>query len=180
LSGRPAARFFAASLALALALVSATPAVACSPPPPRTFRQALAEAKHVFIFRLDEAAYEDAAQDKAVYTPPAKGRIRLVQTLYGNPTHIRNIRYFVGWCGGLQLSVGHHYLVATREGTDTLFLEPSDGSILDVEGLIDPESKDRTLHTFVVQQVIRAIYRKRPLPTGFPSPYLRRRTVPHS
>jgi hypothetical protein len=155
-----------------------TPALACSLPPPKPFRQSLAEAKHVFIFRLDEAVYQEPEPDRAIFTPPVKGRIRLVQTLKGNPTHIKNIGYWIGWCGGLQMSVGHHYLVATREGTDTLYLAPSDRSILDVEGLIDPQDKALTLRTSVVAHVIRAIYRKRPLPLDFPRRDLARRTVP--
>jgi hypothetical protein len=163
---------------LTVALLAPTAAFGCSiPSPPPTFRSALTDATAVFVFRLDKAEYKRDNYGSGARTSWVEGRIRLIQNLYGDPVQYRRIRFPTHWCGGVNLVVGHHYLIATRQAGDTIELASSDGSILDIEGFYDPSRKGRNLRSFLIRPVTQALYGIRPLPEDYPPSLIAGRTV---
>lgn len=165
--------------AIAVAFVAALAgnANACQFPTPTTFKEALTSATSVFVFRLDQAEYKRKNFGPNVHTSWVEGRISLVQNLYGNPISLKYIKYYSGWCGGVNLVVGHHYLIATSATGDTIQLELDDQSLYDIEGFYDPSDKRRSLRSFVVQPVVQAAYGKNPLPENFPPREIAGRTT---
>ena len=152
-------------------------AVACSYSEPPTFRESLAGASSVFIFRLDNAQYRKESHGGRAYSAWVEGDIALVQNLYGDPTEYKTIKFSTYWCGGVNLVVGHHYLIATDAAGDTIQLVDADGSIFDVEGFYNPTQKKRNLRSHLILPVIQAIYGVKPLPEGFPDSFIAGRTV---
>lgn len=150
---------------------------ACQYPTPQPFEKALASATSVFVFRLDEAQYKREDFGSGAHTSWVEGRISLIQNLYGNPVGLKKIEYDSGWCGGVNMIVGHHYLIATNASGDIIQLEPADESLYDIEGFYDPSEKKRSLRSFLVRPVIQAIYANRPLPARFPPEEIAGRTT---
>lgn len=165
------------AIAIVLATMFTDRANACQVPVPRTFKEALAPATSVFVFRLDEAKFKRENLGPVAYASWVEGRISLVQNLYGNPISLKYIKYYSGWCGGVNLVVGHHYLIATSATGDTIQLELDDQSLYDIEGFYDPSDKRRSLRSFVVQPVVQAVYGKKPLPENFPPREIAGRTT---
>ncbi|WP_305803980.1 hypothetical protein [Stenotrophomonas sp. YIM B06876] len=168
-------------LILVLCLVSATPAaLACLPPPPsaRTFADALKTSTSTFVFRLDSATYVRQQLGSSVYTEWVDGEITVIQTLHGNPTGYRTLRFYSGWCGGVNLVVGHHYLIATHARGPRIELDFDDPSLFDLDGFYDPARKQRNLRSVFVLPVIQALYAGKPLPVPFPPTNIAARTVP--
>lgn len=150
---------------------------ACSYPEPPTFQEALSSATSVFVFRLDEARYKRISHGPAAHSAWVEGKIRLVQNLYGNPIDLRIIKYSTFWCGGVDLVVGHHYLIATNASGDTIQLAASDASLYDIEGFYYPHNKAWSLRSLFVFPVIQSIYGIKPLPKDFPPRDIAARTV---
>jgi len=147
------------------------------PSDPPTFRSALEVAKAVFVFRLDKAEYRRDNYGSGAYTSWVDGEIRIIQNLYGDPVQYTKVRFPTHWCGGVNLVVGHHYLIATNQAGDTIELASSDGSVLDIEGFYDPSRKERNLRSFLIRPVTQAIYGIRPLPDDYPPSLIAGRTV---
>jgi len=103
--------------------------------------------------------------------------IKPLQDLKGDSSNFRTIRFRTAWCGGVNLAVGNHYLVATDSTTDAIELKSSDGSILDVEGFYDPNRKEQSLRSPVLRPVVDFLRHGTQLPEGFPSDYLIGRTI---
>ena len=170
-------RNIAVVLSFTLALLPET-AFACSfSEPPPSFRSALSDATSVFVFRLDKAEYKRKDYGDGLYTSWVEGNIRLVQNLYGKSIQYKSIKFTTHWCGGIDLVVGHHYLIATKESGDTIGLASSDGSVLDIEGFYDPNRKARNLRSFLILPVIQAVYGVKPLPENFLPSTIAGRTV---
>lgn len=150
---------------------------ACQVPVPTTFKEALTSATSVFVFRLDQAEYKRENFGPDAHTSWEEGRISLVQNLYGNPVGIKKITYYSGSCGGVNLVVGHHYLIATNASGDTIRLESADESLYDIENFYDPSNKERSLRSFLVRPVTQAIYGIKPLPDNFPPEEIAGRTT---
>jgi hypothetical protein len=162
---------------LSLALLPVT-ASACSYPPPPSFSSALKGSTNAFVFRLDRAEYKrtDLGAGGA-QTGWVEGKVTLIQNLHGDSSRYKNIRFSTFWCGGVNLVVGHHYLIVTNAKGDTIQLAPADGSVLDVDGLYDPNNKKRNLKLPQILPVIRAIYAGEKLPQGYLPRALAARTV---
>lgn len=168
------------TILIAIAIVFAVLPVAagaCSYPEPPTFRSALSTATDVFIFRLDRAEYKRQELGSGAFTAWVDGEINPIQNLYGDSTKYRKIKFYSGWCGGVDLVVGHHYLIATNALGDTIELASADGSILDIDGFYDPSRKKEALRSPLILPVIRAVYGVSPLPDDFPSSFIAGRTV---
>ena len=171
-------RTITAILLFASIMLLPAPGVACTlSEPPVSFRSALSGATAVFVFRLDQAEYKRQGSVDGPYTAWVEGRIHLVQNLYGNPVSYRRITFYTDWCGGIDLVVGHHYLIATSQSGDTIELARADGSVLDIEGFYNPGQKSRNLRSFLLLPVIRAKYGVAPLPESFPPLAIANRTV---
>ena len=152
-------------------------ASACSDPEPPTLRSALKQSRAVFVFRLDRAEYLRTELGSGAYMAHVDGVIKPLQDLKGDSRGYRKIRFRSAWCGGVNLVVGHHYLIATDSKTDTIELKSSDGSILDIEGHYNPSRKDHILMSPVLRPVVDFLRNGKPLPQGFPSDRLLERTI---
>jgi len=106
-----------------------------------------------------------------------KGIIKPLQDLKGASRGFRAIRFRTAWCGGVNLVVGHHYLIATDSTTDTIELKSGDGSILDIEGFYDSSRKQQSLRSPVLRPVVEFLRQGTQLPDGFPPDYLLGRTI---
>ncbi len=116
--------------ALALAILAALPggASACMTPETPPFRQELARARNVFVFRLTSLRLAD-------YSPGSRkisGTIEIIRSLKGNSGAFRQLAYSSPWCYGLKLEVGHYYVAATTQHGPILQLVRGDRSIMDV------------------------------------------------
>lgn len=145
-------------------------AFACSYPEPPSFRDALRTATSVFVFRLERAEFRREKLGASTVMDSVEGDLTLLQTLYGNPTSYKHLRYYSAWCGGVNLVVGHSYLMVTRAHGDTIELTSADKSVVDIEGFYDELDKKGSLHSPLILPVIQAKYGVRPLPKDFPSP----------
>lgn len=101
-----------------------------------------------------------------------EGEMTLLQTLYGNPVGYKRLRYYSGWCGGVNLVVGHSYLIATNAHGATIELVAADQSIIDIEGFYDERRKKELLRSPLILPVIQAKYGKKPLPEEFPPAFI--------
>ena len=153
------------------------PALACSYPEPPTIRSVLSKASSVFIFRLDHATYKRTEFGGGAHTAWVEGSIKLIHNLYGDPTRYRSIKFSTGWCGGVNLVVGHHYLIATNELGSEIKLGLSDGTVLDIEGYYNASRKKESVRSIVVWPVFKAIYGVEPLPASFPPRFIAERTT---
>jgi hypothetical protein len=116
------------ALAVVIAgLVASGSARACSEPDVPTFKQSLDSARSVFVFRLVSLGLTDKSQGSR----ESAGRIEIVRPLKGAP-QFQYLSHNAVWCGGLRLSVGHYYLVASRQDGRVLRLERGDRSIVDI------------------------------------------------
>lgn len=147
---------------------ASTSASACSYPDPPSFREVLKNSTSVFVFRLERAEFRREMLGASAVMDSIEGEVTLLQTLYGNPTGCRRLRYYSGWCGGVNLVVGHSYLIVTRARGDTIELTSADQSIIDIEGFYDERNKKDSLRSPLIFPVIQAKYGVRPLPEDFP------------
>ena len=102
-------------------------ALACSEPDVPTFRQSFSRANNVVVFRLVSLGLTDTKEDSR----RLGGKVEPIRALKGT----NDFRYLVHDavdCGGLNLKVGHYYLVATNQSGRVLNLVRGDKSILDV------------------------------------------------
>ncbi len=97
-------------------------ASACQYPVPPTLESALKQATSVFIFQLVRADYHRTELGSGAYMAEVEGRIRPLQELLGDSRGYKKIVFETGWCGGVTLVVGRHYLIATNSKTDTIEL----------------------------------------------------------
>ncbi len=165
-----------AAMALSIALLPAV-SEACSYPSPPSFKSALKGAKNVFVFRLVKAEYKQQDLGGRAYSAWIEGEIKPAQNLYGNPSGYKRIKFSTFWCGGVNLVVGHHYLIATNASGSDIELVSADGSILDIDDFYNPADKRANLRSRVILPVIKAIYGIEPLPASFPPSEIAARTV---
>ena len=160
-------------LGISLACVPMS-ADACSYPEPPTFRSALKRATAVFVFRLDETRYHE--EGSTVLRVWAEGKITPVQHLFGDGSRYKHLTFHSTWCGGLNLVVGHHYLIATDARGDTIALAAADASLLDLDGFYDPRKPKENLRRPEILPIIQAIYGIKPLPDSYPPAWIAGRT----
>ena len=159
------AMFFAGALALPL------PVLACSYPEPVPFKEAIENASSIFIFRLESAEVRRKNHDDGSYAEWIEGRIRVAQTLKGESSPFKSIRFSTSWCGGVRLDVGHYFLVVTDSVGAEIKLSPADQSIIDVTTYFDESRLDLSARTDLLRPIHDFLSGK-PLPENFPSPYV--------
>jgi hypothetical protein len=114
-----------AACLLAITILSAGPAAACSNPPEPDFVARLDAASSVFVVRLVSLA--DVAPDSREIV----GEIELTYALMGEPA-FRRITFDDSHCGGLRPVVGRYFLVATTQAGEQLSLRAGDDAIIDL------------------------------------------------
>jgi hypothetical protein len=167
------------TLAVIATLLTLLPssAFSCDYPEPPSFGSALKGAKNVFIFRLDNAQYKRHELGNGAYAAWVEGTISPIQNLFGDPTRYKRIKFSTFWCGGVNLVVGHHYLIATSANGSNIELVSADGSLLDIDDFYNPAKKKANLRSPMILPVIKAIYGIAPLPANFPPRDVAARTV---
>jgi hypothetical protein len=103
-------------------------ASACVEPETTTFRQELARAQNVFVFRLTSLRLADPAPGSRKLS----AAIEVLRNLKGNGNSFRQLAYSSPWCYGLRLEVGHYYVAATTQKGPTLRLIRGDRSVMDI------------------------------------------------
>ena len=115
-------------LAIAIAASAfANPSWACVEPDTPTFRNSLDSAESVVVVRLISLGLANTSQNSR----DLAGKLQTVHVLKGSPK-FQLLRHQAVWCGGLNLQVGHYYLVATRQSGNVLRLQRGDRSIVDI------------------------------------------------
>ena len=120
------------------ALAFSPAALACWAPETPTFRQELAEAKHVFIFQLTSLELVQPGNSLRV-----TGKFALQRTLKGDGKRFRYFQYTAYPCHGLRLIVGNYYIVATSQNGAVLDLARGDRSIMDLRDHFSSSNRDR-------------------------------------
>ena len=166
-----------ASLLLACLMGFPGFASACQYPVPPTLDSALKQATSVFMFQLVRADYHRTELGSGVYMAEVEGRIRPLQDLLGDSSGYRKIVFETGWCGGVTLVVGRHYLIATNSKTDTIQLMPEDGSILDIELIYSRPYSDAELRNSPLAPIVAFLREGKPLPPDFPPAWMLEHTI---
>jgi hypothetical protein len=119
-------RCHAVAAAILLAFVVGR-AEACVDPELPSYREELASARHVFVFRLLSLRLVDRAEGERAVV----GEIETVRALKGQ-SHFTTIAWTQGNCGQLVLQVGGYYAAATKQSGSVLKPVRGENSILDV------------------------------------------------
>ena len=125
---------------LILAIVIATsgftnPSWACVEPETPTLRTSLDSAESVVVVRLMSLGLANTSQNSR----DLAGKLQTIRVLKGSP-QFQLLRHQAVPCGGLNLQVGHYYLVATRQSGNVLRLQRGDRSIVDISDDYAPSS----------------------------------------
>lgn len=137
---------FIALIAFIMLAVSARPeaAPACTFPPPPEFAKIAPTAARIFVFRVmglkvrEQSLQMDDGGENTYIGVDAD--ILVQKTLAGDTANITLLRFHNGACGGVNLIIGHHYLMATNQLDATIDLAPGDRSLGDIEQQYDPDS----------------------------------------
>ncbi len=154
-----------------LAGVLPLPVLACSYPEPVPFKEAIANASSIFIFRLESAEVRRQNFDDGSYDEWIEGRIRVAQTLRGDSSPFKSIHFSTRQCAGVRLDMGHYFLVVTDSDGTEIKLSPADQSIIDVTTSFNESRLDVSAHTDLLRPIHDFLSGK-PLPENFPSPYV--------
>ena len=115
-------------LAIAIATSGFTsPSLACVEPKTPTFRSSLDTADTVVVVRLMSLGLANTSQNSR----DLAGKLQTIRVLKGSP-HFQLLRHEALPCGGLNLQVGHYYLVATQQSGNVLRLQHGDQSAVDI------------------------------------------------
>ena len=150
-------RFPIAVAIVAVGLSFAPNALACTGPPPPTFKEVFPNAKHVFIFRLDSVESQRMRPSFGMAPGNAVGHFTIIRTFRGAPTY-KKISFSTDICGGNRFDVGHYFLVAVSGAGDTIEMKWHDETVVDIS--TDVKARPVSLY--------RAL-RRNILPPGFPS-----------
>jgi hypothetical protein len=157
----PISRFL---LAAVLSLAPAGAALACAEPPKATFKDIVSTAPTIFTFQVTSAFYVHKPLGGTTYTEYVVGNIRVVDTLKGDASSFKLIRYNFRGCGSTRISVGQLYLAATSQAGPLLQLGGMDQAILDLTLDFYHESHKRSPAVDVVRNIIGGA----PVPDDFP------------
>ena len=125
-----------------IALSLSSSAFACSDPNEPSFLSSLENAENVFVFRVTSLHMIDRRH--TTKSNVIAGPIEVIKTIKGKPSFQR-VAYQDIRCGGIQLIVGHYYMVATRQSGATLAFVRGDNSVLDVSPEFDPWNRGRAV-----------------------------------
>jgi len=131
------------SLLLALACMVPLHSInACEYPPPPEFAKIAPTAARILVFRvMGLKVREQLVQGEggnATYAIWSEADILVQKTLKGESSNLSSVRFYNGYCGGVNLTIGHHYLIATNQTGETIELAPDDKSLGDIDPLYDP------------------------------------------
>jgi len=150
------------TLLIAIATISlCMPVWACVEPDVPSFKASLDSAETVVILRILSTGLIDREQN----TRDTAGQIEVIRTLRGE-SQFRYFRHDAVWCGGLRLSVGRYYLVATNQSGPVLTLMRGDRSIVDISedySRTYPEKPPEQLWQTQIENYLEG----RPLPKNF-------------
>ena len=147
-----------------LGLGPAGAAAACADPPRATFREIVATAPTIFTFQLTSAYYIHKPLGGGGYTEYVVGVIRVVDSLKGNATSFKTVKYSFRSCGATRMSVGQLYLAATSQTGPVLELWGTDQAVLDLTLDFYHETTKRSPAVDIVKRIVRGS----PVPEGFP------------
>ena len=151
-----------------LLLAPTSPAAeACSYTEPPTLEEVVAQAEHVFVFRLMSAAYMREASEACgdCYSDWVEGKIAPLVTVKGEEPSTRSLRWLPQLCGGHRFDVGELYVAFASTNEPEIHLSPAERSIVFVSerlGLHDLETQP-----FIVD--LRRSLEQGRLPRGFPT-----------
>ena len=151
-------------LAIAVAIAAIgfiAPSRACVEPETPTLRASLDSATSVVVVRLISLGLADTSQN----SHDLAGKLQIIRALKGSP-QFQLLRHEAVPCGGLNLQVGHYYLVATRQTGSILRLQRGDRSIVDISedyALTSPPKRTAQLWQTHFSDYIAG----RPLPKAF-------------
>ena len=115
---------------------------ACEYPPPPEFARVAPTAARMFVFRvMGLKVREQSVQNDngtTTYSIWTEADILVQKTLKGESSNITSVRFYNGYCGGVNLTIGHHYLIATNQVGEIIELAPDDKSLGDIDPLYDP------------------------------------------
>ena len=118
-----------------VALALSGGAEACTDPREPSFLASLETGTSVFVFRVTSLRMIDRRAD---FNPNViSGPIEIVRTIKGTPP-FKRVAYQDISCGGIQLIVGHYYIVTTRQSASVIAFVRGDNSVLDVSNEFDP------------------------------------------
>ena len=125
---------------------------ACEYPTPPDFSKVAPTAVRIFVFRvmrLNVREQSVTGSDGHVnYFVGADADVLVQRTFRGETSNISTIRFYNGVCGGVNLIIGHHYLIATNQTAEVIELAPADGSLGDIDPLnYDPSPSADYLET---------------------------------
>lgn len=132
------------SLVFSLVFAGMPPAMAaatCDFPPPPEFSKVAPSANRVFVFRvMSLRVREQSAQDAGPngYMIFVEADVLVKRTLRGDTSNITAVRFVNGACGGINLLIGHHYLIATTQSDEVIELKPADRTLADIDVEYDP------------------------------------------
>jgi len=115
-----------------------TSTYACEYPKPPTFEKVAPTARHIFVFRvLSLKVVRYASKEERFYDEleAVEGAISVEANIKGPQAVFEAVRFKNFVCGGVELQIGHRYLVATNQTGPVLSLVAGDRTF----GNIDTE-----------------------------------------
>lgn len=130
-------------LIVLLGFASLRPAMAaasCDFPAPPEFSKVAPAANRIFVFRvMNLRVREQPASDLGSgYAVFVEADVLVQRTLRGDTSNITAVHFGNGACGGLNLLIGHHYLIATTQNDEVIELKPADRTLADIDVDYDP------------------------------------------
>jgi hypothetical protein len=151
---------FAALIALALPRAAS----ACADPPRASFREIVSTAPTIFTFQVTSAYFIHKPLGDLAYTEYVVGNIRVVESLKGDASSFKLIKYSFRSCGSTRISVGQFYLAATSQTGPLLQLWGMDEAVLDLTLDFYQERTKSSPAVDIVKQIIGGSH----VPADFP------------
>lgn len=155
-------------LVVAIAVAPVADATACADPPKASFREIVTSAPTIFTFQLTSAFQIHKALGDTVYTEYVVGHIKVIDSLKGDASSFKMVRYSFRSCGSIRMSVGQIYIAATSQTGPLLQLWGMDQAILDLSRDFYHEETKRSPAIDIVKGIIDG----EPIPADFPREYL--------
>ena len=129
-------------LVIAATICPLDSALACEYPPPPEFAKVAATATRIFVFRVMSLKVREQSMPgndgNTNYAIWAEADVLVQKTFRGDTGNVSTVRFYNGYCGGVNLLIGHHYLIATNQTGDGIELALDDRTLGDIDSLYDP------------------------------------------
>jgi hypothetical protein len=117
---------------------------ACNFPSPPEFSKVATTANRIFVFRVMNLRVREqqtqADANSSGYAFFVEADVLVNKTLRGDTTNITSIHFMNGSCGGVNLLIGHHYLIATTQTDEVIELKLGDRTLGDIDVEYEPTS----------------------------------------